>query len=107
MEGTDLLAGTETENEEARNKNLIHQDLQVPTVEHTYNLRRRRNPRPYYTKIYRFQGTRIHCDLTQLSIKRGLKKFRKEGEKLITAELEQLHRRDAFQLVRTENPTEN
>ena len=34
-EGTDLLAGTETENEEARNENVIHLDLQVPTVEHT------------------------------------------------------------------------
>ena len=34
-EATDLLAGTETENEEARNENVIHPDLQVPTVEHT------------------------------------------------------------------------
>ena len=51
-EGTDLLAGTETETEEARNENVIHPDLQVPTVEHTYNLRRRRNLRPDYTKIY-------------------------------------------------------
>ena len=45
-EGTDLITGTETETEDARNKNMIHPDLQVPTVEHTYNLRRRRNPRP-------------------------------------------------------------
>ena len=40
-EATDLLAGTETENEEARNENVIHPALQVPTVEHTYNLRLR------------------------------------------------------------------
>ena len=40
-EGTDLLAGTETETEEARNENVIHPDLQVPTVEHTYKLRRK------------------------------------------------------------------
>ena len=39
MEATDLLAGTETETEEAQNENVIHPDLQVPTVEHTYNLR--------------------------------------------------------------------
>ena len=45
-EGTDLLAGTETETEEARNENVIHPDLQVTTVEHAYNLRRRRNMRP-------------------------------------------------------------
>ena len=34
-EGTDLLAGTETKTEDTRNKNMIHPDLQVPTVEHT------------------------------------------------------------------------
>ena len=38
-EVTDLLAGTETETEDARKKNLIHPDFQVPPVEHTYNLR--------------------------------------------------------------------
>ena len=38
-EGTDILAGTETETEEAQNENVIHLTLQVPTVEHTYNLR--------------------------------------------------------------------
>ena len=43
-EATDLLAGTETENEEAQNENLIHPDLQVPTVEHTYNLRQIKHP---------------------------------------------------------------
>ena len=32
-EATDLLAGTETENEEAQNENVIHPDLQVPTVD--------------------------------------------------------------------------
>ena len=31
-EGTDLLSGTETETEEARNENVIHPYLQVPTV---------------------------------------------------------------------------
>ena len=40
-EGTDLLAGTETKTEEARNENVIHPDLQVPAVEHTYNLGQR------------------------------------------------------------------
>ena len=38
-EATDLLAGTETETEEAQNENMIHPSLQVPTVEHTYNSR--------------------------------------------------------------------
>ena len=51
-EGTDLLAGTVTKREDAQNKNVINPDLQVPTVEHTYNLRRRRNPRLDYTNIY-------------------------------------------------------
>ena len=37
-EGTDPLAGTETETEDTRNENVIHPDLQVPAVEHTYNL---------------------------------------------------------------------
>ena len=53
--GTDLLAVTKTKTEEARNGNMIHPDLQVTTVEHTYNLRR-----------YGFQATIIHCALTQL-----------------------------------------
>ena len=45
-EETDLLAGTKTETENTWNENLIHPDLQVPTVEHTYNLRQRRSPLP-------------------------------------------------------------
>ena len=53
-EGNDILAGTETETEYARNKNMIHPDLQVPTVKHTYKLRQRRNPSPDYTNIYGF-----------------------------------------------------
>ena len=53
-EATDLLAGTETENEEARNENVIHPALQVPTVEHTYNLGKRKHPRPDYTNRYGF-----------------------------------------------------
>ena len=79
-EATDLLAGTETENEEARNENVIHPALQVPTVEHTYNLRRRKNPRLEYTNRYGFQATIIHCALTQLSMKRGLNKFKKKAK---------------------------
>ena len=39
-------------------------------------------------------------------MKRGLKKFKKKGEKAVTAELEQLHRRDAFRPARTDNLTE-
>ena len=31
-EGTDLLAGTETETEDTRNENVIHPYFQVPTV---------------------------------------------------------------------------
>ena len=65
-EETELIAGTDTETYEARDKNVIHTDLQVPTVKHTYNLRRGRNPRPDYTKIYVLQATIIHCALPQL-----------------------------------------
>ena len=79
----------------------------MPTVEHTYNLRQRKHPRPDYTNRYGFQATIIHCALTQLSMKRGLKKFKKKGETKVTAELEQLHRSDAFRPVRTENMTKN
>ena len=39
-------------------------------------------------------------------MKRELKIFKKNGETAVTGELEQLHRRDAFRLVRTENLTE-
>ena len=105
-EGTDLLVGTETKTEDARNENVIHPALQVPTVEHTYNLWRRRNTHPDYTNRYGFQATIIHCALTQLSMKRGLKKFKQKGKTLVTAELEQLHRRDAFRPVITENLAE-
>ena len=60
-----------------------------------------------YTNIYEFQDTIIHCTLTQLLTKRGTKKFKKKGENAVTEELEQLHRRDTFRPVRTENLTEN
>ena len=63
-EGTDLLTGTETETEDAQKENVIYPYLQVPTVEHTYNLRRRRNPWPEYTNRYVFQSTIIHLALT-------------------------------------------
>ena len=76
-EGTDLIAGTETETEEVQNKNVVHTDLQVPTVKHTYNLCRRRNPWQDYTSRYGFQATIIHCALTELSMKRELKNLRK------------------------------
>ena len=36
--GSDILAGNETKTKEIRNENVIHPDLQVPTVETTYNL---------------------------------------------------------------------
>ena len=87
-EGTDLIAGTETINEGARNKNVMHPYLQVPTVEQTYNLRQRRNPRTDYTKRYGYQAMIIHCALTKLSMKRGLNKFKQKGEKAVTAKLE-------------------
>ena len=78
MEATDLLAVTETETEEAQNENVIHPALQVPAVENTYNLLQRKQPRPDCTNRYRFQATIIHCALTQLSMKRGIKKFKKK-----------------------------
>ena len=53
-EGTDLLAGNETETEDAQRKNMIHPDLQAPTVEHKYNLRQRENPWLDYTNRYEF-----------------------------------------------------
>ena len=87
VEGTELLAGTETKTEDTRDENVIHPDLQVPTVEHTYNLRRRSNPQPEYTNRYIFQATIIHYDTTQLSMKRGFKKFKQKTEKAFTAEL--------------------
>ena len=105
-EETDILAGTETETEDAQNENVIHTDFQVPTLELTYNLRCRRNPRPEYTNIYGLQSTIIHCALTKISMKHGIKKFKQEGEKVVTAELEQLHRSEAFRPVRTENLSE-
>ena len=60
-------------------QNVIHPDLQVPTVEHTYNLQRRRNLRPYYTNKYGFHARIIHCALVQMSMKRGLNKFKEKG----------------------------
>ena len=80
VEATNLLAGTETETEEAQNENVIHSALQVPTVEHTYNLWRRKHPRPEYTNRYGFQATIIHCVLTKLSMKLGLNKFKKKAK---------------------------
>ena len=85
---------------------MIHPYLQVPTAEHTKILRQRRNTRLDYKNRYGFQETIIHCTLTQLSMKRGINKFKKKGKNMVTAEIEQLQRRDAFQPVRTEYLTE-
>ena len=101
-EGKELLSGTETETEDTQVQNMIHSDSQLPTVEHTYNLQRRRNMQPDYTNIYRLQATITHCALTQLSMKCGLNKFKQTANKAVTEELEQLHRRDKFLPVRTE-----
>ena len=79
-EATDLLVGTETETEEARNENVIHPVLQVSTVEHTYKLRQRKHPRLDYTNRYGFQDTLIYCALKQLSMKCGLKKYKKKAK---------------------------
>ena len=48
---------------------------------------------PDYTHIYGFQATIVHYALTQMSMKRGLNKFKQKSKKVVTAELEQLHRR--------------
>ena len=66
VEGADLLAGTETETDYTRDENVVHPYLQVPTVEHTYNLCRRRNPQLDNTNGYGFQATIIYCALTKL-----------------------------------------
>ena len=71
---------TEAETEDTRGENVIHPDLQVPTEEHTYNLYLRRNRLPDYTHRYGFQATIIHYALTQLSMKRRLKNFKKMQE---------------------------
>ena len=39
-------------------------------------------------------------------MKHGIKKFKQKGEKAVTAELEQLHRRDTFRPVNIEKLTE-
>ena len=66
-EGTEILAGTEAETEDIWDKNVIHPDLQVPTEEHTHNLRRRGNWQLEYTHRYGFQVTIIRYALKQLS----------------------------------------
>ena len=101
--GKELLAGAETKTEDTRDKNVIHPDFQVQKKEHTYNLRRRGNWWTDYTHINGFQATIIHYALTHLTMKRGLNKFKQKGKKEVTAELEQLHRRDAFRPVRIDN----
>ena len=84
-EGDYLLAGTETKTEDTRNENVIHPDLQVPTVQYTYNLRRRINLPLEYTNRYGFQAKIIHWDLTKLPMKHGLNKFKPKGEKAVNA----------------------
>ena len=87
-EGTELLSGTEAETEDTWDKNVIYPDFQVPTEEHTYNLRRRGNGWPYYTHRNGFQATIIHYALTHLPMKRRLNKFKQKVKKEVTAELE-------------------
>ena len=105
-EGIELLAGAETETDYTQNENVIHTETEVPTEENTYNLWRRVNHRPEYTHRYGFQATLIHYAFTQPSMKRKLKNFKQKDKKAVTADLENLHRRDAFQTIRTEDLSE-
>ena len=72
-EGTDLIAVNETKTEDTHEKNMVHTDLKLTTKEHTYNLRQRSNPRPEYTKRYRFQAMIIYRALTKMLMKRRIK----------------------------------
>ena len=68
----------ESKTEDTRDENVIHPDLQVPKEEHIYNLWKKGNRRPDYTHRYEFQATINHYALTQLSMKRGLNKFKQK-----------------------------
>ena len=103
VEGTELLAGIETETDDTRDENLIHPETQVQTEEHTYSLHRGGDRRMDYMHQRGFQVKVIKYALTQLSMKCGLNKFKKKGEKAVTAELEQLHKRDTSRPVSTED----
>ena len=59
MEGTELLAGIETETDDTRDENLIHPETQVQTEEHTYSLHRGGDWRMDYMHQYGFQVTVI------------------------------------------------
>ena len=59
-ERKELLAETETETEDTWDENVIHPYLQVPTEEHTYNLRQRGNRQLDYTHRFGFQAKTIH-----------------------------------------------
>ena len=80
-EVTELLAGNEAETEYTRDENVIYTDSKVPTEEHTYNLQQRGNQQPDFTHRNGSQATIIHYALTQLSMERGLKKFKQKAGK--------------------------
>ena len=82
VEGAEILSGNSDKDggEDARDKNVIHPETQVPTTENEYNLQQQGNLHPDYSHHYGFQSTIIHCALTELSMKCGLKKFKQAGK---------------------------
>jgi hypothetical protein len=71
-----------------------HADPSFPMEGRRYNMRER-GPRDH-SRRYGWQATIIHYALTQLSLKPGLKRYKKKGEKAVVSELKQLHSRRAF-----------
>jgi hypothetical protein len=63
----------------------------TPSVQRVHGLRPR-NARTFS----HLHATVMHHAMTQYSLKKGLKKFKKVGEEAVSKELLQLHMRDTF-----------
>ena len=71
----------------------------IPSTQTVYRMDcLRRNHKRYYS--YSFSAV-MHHAMTQVSLKRGLNKFKEKGEKAISKDLIQLHMNSTFQPLTT------
>jgi hypothetical protein len=83
----------ESHHDETPDEEIYHPESMTPSVQRTHGLMPRK-PRNHIHMCA--HATVMHHAMTQYSLRKGLKKFQKLGEKAVSKELKQLHTRDTF-----------
>jgi hypothetical protein len=92
----------EEEDEEEPTVAPYNPDTLTPSIQGVHGLRPRKARQ--YSHLH---ATIMHHDMTQYSLKKGLKMFKEVGEEAVSKELLQLHMRDTFKPQRAEELSTN